>query len=259
MENCTVNNLFLKRRHGIPMTETQNLNLIKEYGIEGDVNAHGMSPRQILIANYEYLVEKSISPGDLRENVVIKNVNLKQFKPGAIVEFSGGVQIRLTFYCEPCKRILHLVDSLKSIEKKRGILGVVIKEGKINLGDSAIIIPNCFAPLPEKPYERFIDFLAKVPSGKVVSYKQIVKGIGVAESYFRAIPTYIKKTSGDYPIHRILDSKGYLIPQHIKQQKILLESEGIKVIENQDLFGNSVQLSVSMDEYSWKDSSLYLK
>lgn len=36
-----------------------------------------------------------------------------------------------------------------------------------------------FPALPENPYERFLELLTKIPSGKVVTYKQIIQAIGV--------------------------------------------------------------------------------
>lgn len=84
---------------------------------------------------------------------------------------------------------------------KRGILGVVIKSGKIQVGSNFQVQANTYPALSENPYERFLNFIIKVPSGKVVTYKEIIKGMGVDNSYLRAIPTYLKKTSeANYPI-----------------------------------------------------------
>ena len=66
---------------------------------------------------------RAISPGELRENIVVAGIDSTVFKPGATVAFSSGAEVRLTFYCEPFTRFAHLVDSLDSIARKRGILG----------------------------------------------------------------------------------------------------------------------------------------
>lgn len=254
LTNAIVHSLFVKRERGILMSETQSLKLRRGYGIEGDVNADAISPRQVLVVRCEDLFELSIPPGELRENIVLGNVSLSTFKPGAAIAFTNGAVIRLTFYCEPCKRIAPLVDSLKSIVRKRGILGVVVRTGAIAVGNIAELEPNRFPALSEKPYERFLDFSLKIPRGKVVTYKQVIRGIGVDRSYFRAIPNYLKKTPNSYPIHRILDSGGNTVT-HIPQQKKLLEAEGIKFISRENSSASNCH-SVCLEKYAWQNFSM---
>jgi MOSC domain-containing protein YiiM len=106
------------------MTERSELRIIAGYGIDRDIHAHPISPRQVLVVRQEDLVKLAIDPGELSENIVISGANLDRFAPGSMLEFPSGAAIRLTFHCEPCKKgVAHLVESLKSIESKRGILG----------------------------------------------------------------------------------------------------------------------------------------
>lgn len=239
------------------MMEVTKLNLKAGYGIEGDINAKPISPRQILIVRYEDILSLSITPGELRENIVIKNIQHEHFLPGSMIFCDSGAAIRLTFYCEPCKRVAHLVDSLKMIAGKRGILGVVIQPGQIELGSNFRIENHKYPPLPEKAYERFLYFVAKIPKGKVVTYKQIIDGIGVDNSYMRAIPTYLKKTSAvDYPLHRILDSSGSVIP-YVQEQKEKLEAEGVEILDEADKLENSRKYFVALKEYIWQDDTIY--
>ncbi|WP_292706993.1 MGMT family protein [Nostoc sp. NMS2] len=240
------------------MVELKTLNLKLGHGIEEDINADPISPRQVLIVRYEDILDLSIQPGELRENIVVTGIRFDNFIPGSLLTFESGAAIRLTFHCEPCKRIAHLVESLNSIKGKRGILGVVTKSGQIQVGSNFQVQAHKFPALPENPYERFLNFIIKIPSGKVVTYKQIIKGMGVDNSYLRAIPTYLKKTSAtDYPVHRILDSKGYLI-NYVNQQKNKLETEGVKVLAEADLVRNSNKSFVEIKNYSWKDCNIYL-
>ncbi|MGF1939532.1 MAG: MGMT family protein [Nostoc sp. ChiQUE02] len=241
------------------MVELKTLNLKVGHGIEGDINADSISPRQVLIVRSEDIVDLSIQPGELRENIVVTGIELENFIPGSLLNFESGAAIRLTFHCEPCKRVAHLVESLKSIQVKRGILGVVIKSGKIQVGNNLQVQANKFPALSENPYKRFLNFIIKIPSGKVVTYKQIIKGIGVDNSYLRAMPTYLKKTSAaDYPVHRILDSKGYLII-YVNQQKSKLETEGVKVLSEADLLSDLNKNFVDIKDYLWEDHTIYLE
>ncbi|MEH1927137.1 MGMT family protein [Nostoc sp.] len=255
----SIRHLFTKVKPGCVMVELKTLNLKVGYGIEGDINADSISPRQVLIVRHEDILNLSIKPGELRENIVVTGIEFDNFIPGSLLTFESGAEIRLTFHCEPCKRIAHLVKSLKSIQGKRGILGVVIKSGKIQVGSNFQVQAHKFPVLSENPYQRFLNFMNKIPSGKVVTYKQIIKGMGVDNSYLRAIPTYLKKTSAaDYPLHRILDSKGYLIT-YVKQQKNKLEIEGVKVLSETNLVSNLNKNFVDIKDYLWEDNTIYLK
>ncbi|MBE9209439.1 MGMT family protein [Nostoc sp. LEGE 06077] len=231
------------------MKEVETINLKIDHGLEGDINANPISPRQVLVVRYEDISDLGIPLGELRENIVIAGIQPENFAPGSLISFDNGAAIRLTFHCEPCKRIAHLVDSLKILQAKRGILGVVINSGIICIGNNVHIETDKFPALSENPYERFLDFIIKIPAGKVVTYQQIIQAIGVDNSYLRAIPNYLKKTSAnDYPIHRILDSQGYLI-KYVSNQKNKLELEGIQILENLDLTNASIQYSVDYHQY----------
>ncbi len=251
--------LFTKVKSGSAMVELKTLNLKVGHGIEGDINADPISPRQVLIVRYEDILDLSIKPGELRENIVVAGIEFENFIPGSLLTFESGAAIRLTFYCEPCKQIANLVKSLKSIQGKRGILGVVIKSGQIQVNSNFQVQANKFPALSENPYKRFLNFIIKIPNGKVVTYKQIIKGIGVDNSYLRAMPTYLKKTSAtDYPVHRILDSKGYLIT-YVNNQENRLETEGIKVFPEENLLSNTNRTFVDIKNYLWEDSTIYLE
>ncbi|MEM9161452.1 MAG: MOSC domain-containing protein, partial [Cyanobacteria bacterium P01_F01_bin.4] len=131
MPTGVVCQLFVKRGTGQPMQPVETLNLIAGNGIQEDVNANPMSPRQLLVVRQEDLAEFEIAPGALRENIVVAGLSAEAVAPGAKLLFDGGATIRLTFYCEPCQHVKPWVPSLKQIEQKRGILGVVLTAGKV--------------------------------------------------------------------------------------------------------------------------------
>jgi alkylated DNA nucleotide flippase Atl1 len=238
------------------MSEMAQLTLKAGQGIEGDIHANPISPRQVLIVRQADLNKGSsgcgpiedIQPGQFGENLVITGVSGSEFVPGAKLEFAGGAAIRLTFYCEPCKRIANLVWSIKDIEQKRGILGVVVQDGVLKAGEDFKIQSGAFTALSEIPYQRFLDFLAQVPAGKVVTYSSVLVGIGVDRGYMRAIPGYLRKAAAaGYPAHRVLDSKGYLT-SHVDDQGDRLLAEGIEAIKDAD------KSWVPIDQYLWSSS-----
>ncbi|MEO0837064.1 MAG: MGMT family protein, partial [Cyanobacteria bacterium J06642_3] len=226
-----IKHLFRKPEHGSAMQAAQQVELIADQGIVGDINSDRSSPRQVLVVNNQDLAQFAIPAGMLRENMMITVVQSELWHPGAKITFSSGAAIRLTFYCEPCKRIAQWVDSLEQVKQKRGILGVVVCSGLVELGDEITIQPNYFPALSEIPYERFLQLLGQIPSGKVITYKQVLTCIGVDRSYYRVLPLYLKKTPDHYPKHRVLDSQGKTVT-HIIDQDILLRNEGIELKKN---------------------------
>ena len=195
------------------MEEVRQVSAISGYGLEGDVNANSLSPRQILLTRYEDLQIFRLSPGDLRENIVLQGLSEKEFVPGSEVTL-GDVKIRLTFNCEPCKRVAQFVKPSEIIGK-RGILGVVLSSGLLKQNMEAHVKLNAFESLSEIPFERFLNFIEQVPEGKVVTYKDVIIAIGVSHGYIRAIPNYIIKAARlGYPVHRIVNSEGRLIPEY---------------------------------------------
>jgi len=258
---ASVLKVFIKPREGASMFEPPDAQLFLKagYGIAGDNNAHAFSPRQVLLTRYEDLEDFGIRPGELRENIVIRGLEPALFVPGTLIHVGECAKIRLTFHCEPCKRIGHLVRSLKEIVGRRGILGVVLTDGIVKIGDSVLAQPNAYPPLSSRPYERFLAFISQVPSGKVVTYKQVVIGMGVAESYIRAIPRYIQQTSPyEYPIHRVIDSEGNLIVSYVHNQQVKLLDEQVEIKHEIDLFGGNERYYVDLEKYGWTNISLYL-
>lgn len=248
-----VGHLFIKPAAGEPMQPVETMRLIANRGIQGDIQANPSSPRQLLIVRQEDLDAFALTPGTLRENLVISGLSSIAIAPGARLDFNNGGAIRLTFYCEPCQQIKSWVPSLKQIEHKRGILGVALTSGQIAPDTLVESTPKAFAPIPEQPYRRFLQLVARIPTGKVVTYQQIITSIGVTRSYYRVLPLYLKKASKEttfqYPIHRVVDSKGYLL-SHIPGQSAQLAAEGLPLDATQK---SCLNLEISI----WKNPKIY--
>ena len=245
-----VKHLFVKQERQKQMSAIAKLEELQGYGIKGNVSSHYSSPRQVLVINKADIDQYSIAPGELRENIVLELADTANLKPGDKLTVANGAAIRLTFYCEPCNRIKHLVNPPKNLVQKRGILGVIVQSGVIAVNDQVKIEPNYFPILSEVPYKRFLTLLQKIPRGKVITYKQIINSIGVDRSYYRVLPTYLKKTPDNYPKHRVVDSKDQII-SHIPQQVRQLTEEGIQVlsVNNKDL--------VVLPEHKWQNPQIF--
>lgn len=86
-------------------------------------------------------------------------------------------------------------------------------------------------------FDKVYQVAKKIPFGRVTSYGAIAKYLGVAKSA-RMVGYAMNGSHGkDIPAHRVVNRKGLLTGKHhfdgtnLMQQ--LLESEGIRVIENQ--------------------------
>ncbi len=93
-------------------------------------------------------------------------------------------------------------------------------------------------PNTENFFERVYEIARQIPYGKVTSYGAIAKVLGTARSA-RMVGWAMNASHNleDVPAHRVVNRKGLLTGKHhfegtnLMQQ--LLESEGVKVVDNQ--------------------------
>ena len=241
-----VSNLFIKTEKKRPLEARQSLQFRTAHGIAGDVNAHGASPRQVLVTRVEDFEPMNIKPGQLRENVVTKGLSLEQFQPGTQLTM-GDVKIRLTYQCEPCHTVEHLVDDLKQLDNKRGILGVIISGGEVKVGDAIEAEVGAFPEIEENNFDLFKHFVAHIPEGKIATYQDAIKGMGGYKAHLRVIPKFIDKLSDTHPVHRIVNTEGEII-EHIDNQIEKLVKEGVKVERGK----------VNLNDYHWSAPALHL-
>lgn len=224
---ATIDQLLLKSSKGKPMAAADTLTLVAGLGIAGDANAHRLSPRQVLVTLASELAALGLAPGALRENLVIATDTPQHFQPGAALTGAGGVEIRLTMYCEPCKQIQPLGHDLASLIGRRGILGVVVGGGQLRHGAALELVPGRYPALPDSVYQKFLDFVPTIPRGRVVRYSDVALAIGADNSFVRAIPAYIKRSlDAGIPLHRIVSARGHLLAT-VPDQAARLEQEGV--------------------------------
>lgn len=148
--------LFKKPRHGGPLEAVSRIN----YATDGIRDNVACAPfRHVLLASRKIMEECGLSPGDLRENVIVDFDQLYDLPSGTVVRI-GEARIRLTFHCEPCKHILKLID-LEQIEHRRGYLGCFLNNGSINIGDPFSVATETFEAIPYSMKERIQWFIAK--------------------------------------------------------------------------------------------------
>jgi alkylated DNA nucleotide flippase Atl1 len=236
---------LFRKLPGDVLEECKSLELHKGLGIEGDKNAAVGSPRQVLMIDVKTLDSFDLKPGNLYENILLDEP-IQRFVSGQLIQI-GDALIRPTFLCEPCSTLEELRPGLaKQIKGKRGFLGMVIKSGRIQIDDEAVFTDYYFPPLSEHVRERFEQFVSRIPVGKVVRTSDLILALGVTKSYYRVIPTWLKKAASGLPVHRIVAIDGRLFTQHLPRQRQLLTQEGIEFVVDRVI-----------DQYYWQPQFFY--
>jgi alkylated DNA nucleotide flippase Atl1 len=186
------------------------------------------SPRQVLFASLPALTEFGLAPGAVQENLLLSDW-VETLPSGAVVQLGAQAQVRLTFLCEPCASLERLKPGLsRQIHGKRGMLGMVVRDGVVCPGDEVRMLPLCLPALSDKPSDRLNEFVARIPLGRIVRTRDLLLALGLTPSYARAIPALLKK-SPHLPVHRIVAADGDLLSRHTPNQEALLAAEGVAV------------------------------
>jgi MOSC domain-containing protein YiiM len=181
-----VKKLFIKHEHSAQLTGVDSIKFCSD-GIAKNVACAPF--RQVLLASESVTADCGLRDGDLRENVVVDCDGLYDLPSGTVVQI-GQALIRLTFHCEPCKKILKLVD-LKTILHRRGVFGTFLNAGRIAVGDDFTVTTQKFEPIPYEVGERIRWFFRQ--RGGAGAMTDLSHAIGLPASYRRAIPSLLRK------------------------------------------------------------------
>lgn len=228
--NVKIVGLFFKGLGDVTVSQTDELTLQQGRGVAGDTHANVGSPRQVLIASAPYLEQLRLEPGALQENIVLGGA-VERLGSGRVLQLGQSAWVRLTFLCEPCAYLEQVQPGLMKRSKgKRGMLGMVIQDGVVRRGDAVTVLPETFPVLSERVGDRFTEFVSRIPSGRVVNTANLLLALGLTPSYYRTIPSFLKRAAADVPVHRVVAVDGRLISRHIPHQMERLQAEGIDVV-----------------------------
>lgn len=136
----TVEAIRVKLRSGLPLKERERVRLIGDLGIEGDANARPGSKRQVLMIPAETLDALGLQPGDAKENIVTRGIDLHDLPRGTVLRI-GDARLELTFACAPCKHLDDVRAGLSAdIRGQRGMLFRVLDGGEIAVGDDVAVV-----------------------------------------------------------------------------------------------------------------------
>jgi hypothetical protein len=190
--------LTLRTCHGAAPLPVQTAGAIAGAGLEHDVHADPLSPRQVLLAGTGIYTALALPAHALRENLLL-DLDTAQLRSGCVLQVGSAVRLRLMFQCEACGQLeRHQPGLSRAAGPGRGILARVLAGGTIRIGDPVRELGALLPAWPDDWTGRVRRVLDAVPPGQVVTYAQLARLAGVQSSYCRAMPSMLRKLGPIY-------------------------------------------------------------
>lgn len=131
--------LNISKKKGVPKTNVEQVTLLEDWGIEGDVHA-GNWHRQISLLAIESIGKMrekglNVRPGAFAENITTEGVDLMHLQIGDRL-FIGETELEITQIGKECHHKCAIYyQAGDCVMPKEGIFAKVIKGGKIYLED----------------------------------------------------------------------------------------------------------------------------
>jgi MOSC domain-containing protein YiiM len=143
MKQGRVVNLHVCKERKQAMVPVQKAVAISDLGLEGDQHAVKGSPRQVLVMDVETLDSLGLAPGEIKENVTVKGVDLSSVKAGQVFFIGDKVTLEATGPCMPCSRMDAIRPGLQGeLKGRRGIITMVLNGGTLKVGDAVRVEPS---------------------------------------------------------------------------------------------------------------------
>ena len=133
--------LFLSKASRAPLEVVPRVQAIAEKGLDGDRHAKPNSRRSVLLMQQEVLDEFGLAPGDVREQVTVRGLDLMRLVFGTRLKVGDAV-LEVSAPCAPCERMEELQSGLKAaLDGRRGRFVRVVHEGSFAVGDAIAVEP----------------------------------------------------------------------------------------------------------------------
>jgi hypothetical protein len=180
--------LYLRRTPGAAPEAVRHVQARAGHGLDGDVQSHPLSPRQLLVAGTPAYRRLGLPPNALRENLLL-DLDSAALRSGQLLAVGPDAVLSLSFACEPCGRLnLRQPGLSRSIGAGRGMLARVLRSGTMAPGDPVRLLHAALPAWPDEWRPRVESVLMRVPDGMVVEYRQLALLAGVALTYCRVFP-----------------------------------------------------------------------
>lgn len=167
-------------------------------GLEGDIHAEALSPRQLLLADASVYDDFSLPAHALGENLLL-DFDTASLQSGAVLAIGDEVRVRLMFQCEACGQLDAVRPGLaRRIGARRGMLARVLCGGIIRRGDVVRDLGILRPAWSDDWRERVRRVLDALPAGTVIEYRQLARLAGIQSSYCRAFPRLLARLGPEY-------------------------------------------------------------
>jgi MOSC domain-containing protein YiiM len=121
------------------MQQAREVAAVTDRGLDGC--RHGRpGSRQVLLIDSETLEEFRLAPGQVKENITTRGLDLSGLVRGERLAIGDAV-LEVTGPCDPCSRMDEIRTGLQqALQGRRGILCRVVQGGRIRLGDGIRVV-----------------------------------------------------------------------------------------------------------------------
>jgi MOSC domain-containing protein YiiM len=134
--------LHLSTQSRVRLRQVERVDALLERGLDGDRHAKPNSRRAVLLMEQETLDHFGLSPGDVREQVTVRGLELMKLVFGARLRVGTAV-LEVAGPCAPCARMDEIRAGLKNeLEGRRGRFVRVVQAGSFAIGDSITVEPT---------------------------------------------------------------------------------------------------------------------
>ena len=124
-----------------PMRPVNPAVFVRDGGIEGDCHGRPKSRRQVLLIEAETPDQLGIQPGDVKENVTTRGIDLMGLARDTRLGLGDAVVLWLTGPCAPCALMNDVRPGLEEeLQGRRGVLAWVEAGGAVRVGDRVRVL-----------------------------------------------------------------------------------------------------------------------
>jgi MOSC domain-containing protein YiiM len=139
--SATVVALHLSHASRAPLTSVARAEALPDRGLDGDRHAKPGNRRSILVIEQEVLEQHGLAPGDVREQMTVRGIDLGRLVFGSRLKVGTAV-LEVAAPCAPCQRMDELRPGLRQqLEGRRGRFVRVVEGGSVAVGDPVQIQP----------------------------------------------------------------------------------------------------------------------
>ena len=131
-----VSHIFRAAKKRLPMEELEEVQVVRNFGLEGCAHARPGGSRQVLLVDRETLEAMDLRPGIIRENFTTDGINVNSLAIGQELRI-GETILKVTAICHPCDQLEKIRPGLRrEMRGRRGMLCRVVEGGRVRRGDA---------------------------------------------------------------------------------------------------------------------------